>query len=321
MATRFIYATDFHYTTTPPAGRVDDYGEAIRRKLEEVVALAGKAKAKLLFGGDMFHKKPGGVTMAEVQDLIRILKPGAPIYGILGNHDLAGHQARSVASSAIGVLVEAGILVLVDEPKVVDGVTIAGYSYHPDYEQPESYGVDFNPCDCVGKVAGVENAYTPTIWLSHGILVDDGKDYPYQVTRAKDVANDDCSIRLLINGHAHTPWDGEARHSGEVMLNPGSVGRVARNEVHDPSVVGISVADDGTIRHKVVKLKSAAAAEEIFGEQEQATKTDDDGIEVFANALRAESGDLGQGELLAAVERACGDDKELRLKVGGRLGI
>jgi DNA repair exonuclease SbcCD nuclease subunit len=303
---RFLYFTDLHYSTTPPAGRIDDYGEAIRCKLEEIVALAQKGKATLLFGGDMFHKKPGGVMMGEVADLVRILKPAAPIYGILGNHDISGHQVKTAERSAIGILIEAGILVLVDEPQMVDGVMIAGCSYHPDYETPKSYGKGFEPFE-----GG------PVIWLSHGILVDDDTKYPYQVTRDIDVGNLDGA--LLLNGHVHTPW--MLGKGQERILNPGSIGRVARPEMHQPMVVGISVAKDGAISHKAVAVKSAREAFEVFGDKEDASKLDDDGIEAFARALQAESGDLGQTELLAAVERACGSDKKLRQAVGARLGI
>jgi len=308
MGARFLYATDFHYTTTPPAGRVDDYGEAIRRKVEEVVALAVKTKATLLTGGDLWHRKPGGVSIGEVVDMIRMLKPVAPVYGIAGNHDQSGHQLKSTNSQGLGALVEAGILVLVDEPQEVNGVIIQGCSYHPDYEVPASYGA--------GKMFLQTK---PVIWLSHGQLVCDSNAYPYQVTRCTDALNP--GISLLLNGHLHTTWGQVYKGDSEIIVNPGSIGRVARNETHRPSVVGISVADDGTVRYKIVELESAADANGIFGEQDEATKMDDDGIEAFAQALKAESGDLGQGELLAAVERACCGDKELRLKVGARLGI
>lgn len=313
---KMLYFTDIHHSHVSPEGRTDSYGADVLGKLEEIVSIANKGKVDIcVFGGDMFHRKHD-VSMAEVREVIAILKElKCPLIGILGNHDQTGLRADSKNNRAAGVLEAADVITWVDMcvSKIIkDCIVISGAPYSRDYECLESYGKN-----SAGKRSQKKDVL---IWLSHGMLVQKGKP-PYEHTKLKDVA-DSTDADIVLNGHFHTEsWAHEA--NDKLIINPGSIGRVARNDEHYPSVVLIGI-DEGKHKwqHKIVPLKSARKHNDVFLTQEAQSKSSDEDIREFAETLAKDSEDLQTEDLKAVVNKACeGKGKEVKTAVLARLGV
>lgn len=313
---RILGFTDLHYSSVPPQGRTDSYGEDVLKKLEEIVSIANKGKVDACtFSGDVFHRKHE-VSMAEVREIINILtKLKCPLIGILGNHDQSGYRADTKNRRAAGVLEAAGVIQWVDlnVSRMIKGcINIAGSPYSRDYEKLESYGKNAG-----GKKSRPKDIL---IWLSHGMLIQKGKP-PYEHTLINDVL-ESTDADIVLNGHFHIKTF-EMVTEDKSIICPGSVGRVARNDEHHPSIVLIGIDEKKrTWKAKIVELKSARKHTDVFLAETVQSKSSDEDIREFAEALAKDSEDLQAEDLKAVVDKACkGKEKEVKVAVLGRLGL
>ncbi len=101
---RLLYVTDTHIRGTAPRSRTDDFVEALRNKLNEVIDIAGREKVNaVLHGGDLFDRPD--LSPAVVRDFARLLRRlETPVYTIAGNHDIYGHNPETVDRSMLGLL-------------------------------------------------------------------------------------------------------------------------------------------------------------------------------------------------------------------------
>jgi len=115
---RLVIFNDPHYARNPPECRAASYPIEILEKLHEVARLAVKLNASAIgCSGDWFHRK-GRVTFRESNDLLAVLngwrEKGLDVFGILGNHDVAGHSLESLDNRAVGSLVHSRVMQLLD---------------------------------------------------------------------------------------------------------------------------------------------------------------------------------------------------------------
>jgi DNA repair exonuclease SbcCD nuclease subunit len=107
---RFVYTTDWHFTSQPPGRRADDYRAALFAKLEFVRELTEKIQGVALCGADVFHHKhpkhPGN-TIDLIISLIHALRrfPTGRVYGAVGNHDISWDRMSSLPHQPLGVLI------------------------------------------------------------------------------------------------------------------------------------------------------------------------------------------------------------------------
>lgn len=309
---RFLFLFDPHYTTSPPSSRADSYGDEIIAKLVEVGEIAKKGNVDAIgIGGDLFHRKDK-TTYTECRTIAKVLRSyPAPVYGICGNHDISGYQLDSFKSKPIGVLEAAGLLQLIDDPvDMGEGIILAGRSYAKDYEVPASYSCGFK------KPAGAT-----LIWLSHGMLLPDKPELPYEYTSSADIGGK-IKADMLFNGHFHIEtWF--RQFNDKIIVNAGSVARVAIDNQHVPQVFFAAV--DGKARkwgYKAVTLKATKPYADVFIEAPISTKESDEAIRAFAEALAKEGGSLQTDDLKAVVVKATeGRPEEVRDAVCARLGI
>lgn len=311
---RLLYFTDIHYSRVSPEGRLDTYPEDITEKLDQIVSISKKVKSDaVLFGGDIWHRKHD-VIMSEVREMTAIFKMfNTPVYGILGNHDQSGYRADSKNNRAAGVLEAAEAIQWIDEWHPYDlgeGVYLSGTPYKKDYEALESYGVGYKRPQTASIL----------IWLSHGILTQKEK-LPYESTNCKDVLKS-TNADIILNGHIHSEVF-TVEEDGKLIISPGSIGRVARNERHTPSVVVIVVDTKKKVfKSKIIKLSNAKPAAKIFLDVKESDKESDDDIRTFVETLKRDSEDLRDEDLKSVVAVACkGKPIEVHDAVLGRLGI
>ncbi|MEQ9409476.1 MAG: DNA repair exonuclease [Fuerstiella sp.] len=106
---QFIHAADIHldsplrglseYESAP----VDEIREAVRRALENLVALAIDQRVSfVLIAGDIYDGdwKDYNTGLCFVKQVTRLQKAGIPVYAISGNHDAESRMTRSLALPA-----------------------------------------------------------------------------------------------------------------------------------------------------------------------------------------------------------------------------
>jgi len=116
-----VTAADFHFSDNPPASRLDDYAEALFKKLDQIYAVCQKTQARfLLIPGDLFHVKTASKTSHRlVQRLIRkfgeFLQHNCRVVLIAGNHDLSFSNLDSLEKQPLGVLISSGVVELLSQ--------------------------------------------------------------------------------------------------------------------------------------------------------------------------------------------------------------
>lgn len=228
---RYLFTTDWHICDRRPGTRIDDdFFDTQNAKIEEILAIATAERVdKILHGGDLFDRPL--MDLHIINTVIQILKKSAvPIEIVLGNHDLLGYNCGTVARTALGTLLKAGVIRETTLPHV--NVT--------NHHKVELY-----------KTAG------PVI-LTHNMVSPD--EVLFEHILCKDIAPQ-CPNSVVLCGHYHRPFEYKDIEHNTTFINPGSLMRVKINEAkHHPEVI----IGEGAKIIKRVKLKSARAGKEIF---------------------------------------------------------
>lgn len=261
------FFTDVHARADTPEGRTDDFRKAIFTKLEEVGQIFQEVDY-VLFGGDLFNTPDPSTSV--VNETIRMLKSwNKPIIGVVGSHDYFGYQIKSLQRTALGTLVEAGVITLVgDHVKQIKGIQ----SYYTCER--------WVPVHSTSNVATSEKAVTivgtpHTYWLAddpvnfdsrkmfgdddlqvqlvHGDLLD--KPVPWtHVTVGQVQTNSD----LVLSGHYHPGWPGLITTRGTTFVNPGSLSRLENTgRIRTPRVCIIDVKEEKQFSVEYKELTSA----------------------------------------------------------------
>jgi DNA repair exonuclease SbcCD nuclease subunit len=91
MMSRILFIGDPHLDSRTPLSRLDDYRVTTINKLDNLLTLAVRKKAKyVVMTGDMFHRSD--IPMSYLNEVLRMLKKfkaeGVEVYSLIGNHDL-----------------------------------------------------------------------------------------------------------------------------------------------------------------------------------------------------------------------------------------
>ena len=237
---KLLVMNDTHIRGTNPDKRIDDFRETLEKKLKEIGEIITAEEIDyVIHGGDIFDRPD--TAPAVVNQFIEIfLDYQAPIYTIVGNHDLYGHNPATLPRTMAGVLISAGIMNLIPEDGLVlnkEGLKLqlSGKSF--DYEVEKREEVDY------------------AIHVVHGMLLDKPA-FPDQYTLIEEV---DTEADVTISGHYHLGY-GLAKYEGQYFLNPGSLVRLgARIEELNrmPKVAIIEI----TPKEVKIELKQLASAE------------------------------------------------------------
>ncbi len=260
---RFLYLTDSHIRGSNPKSRLDNFQETLLEKLEEVNNIAMEKNVDyILHGGDLFDRPD--VSLSVINDFSRMFTNfHCPIYIISGNHDIFGHNPKTINRTILGLLVNLGVFNLVNDRKIIlekDGIRVqlTGYPYTNDMdyvENIENY-----------KVLEVEDGVDYSIHMTHGFLMDKPilKGIPH--TLIEDIKDTKADITLA--GHFHLGYK-TVCIDNKCFINPGALVRVSNSilEINrKPKVVIIDLKDKITLEE--VYLKSAKPGVEILDRSE-----------------------------------------------------
>jgi len=250
---KLLYFTDSHIRGTPPKNRKDDFLETLENKFKEIIHISKLEDTDyILIGGDLFDRPDISISIAgKFANLLNKFK--IPIYMVSGNHDIYGHNPKTLNRSLLGLLKNVGLLNIVEAgEKIVlkkDNIKVqlTGQPYIYDIDNTENkhyYIVD-------SLVADVDYA----IHLVHGMLLDKPfiEGIPY--TLVNDIKSTKADI--TISGHYHSGFN-TINYDGKYFINPGSIVRVSNslNELERrPKLLIIELKDKIDIKY--IELKSA----------------------------------------------------------------
>lgn len=314
MSLKVLCVGDIHFTVDHPISRDENYPKDILKKIVECIQIA---KAKncdyILCTGDWFHRK-SQATFYEANLLMAMFKKShIPIYGIAGNHDIAGYNLKTLNSRALGSLITSGHLRLLDNHQIdKDGVLVTGTSFNRMYD--------------VGRMAYCkaetqEDRYTLTITHGSLILKPDGTFFG-QYTNMNDLTKLNQPLcNIIFNGHVH-------HNQGTYLLKDQncsvfSIGSLSRNILKEdvanrkPSVLFLDIKE-GSFSCEEIELKSARDFKDAFIQRKPEDLKDKSSIEDFIDTLVSESGDmamLDDKEIIKNTIKRLGYSKEIEEKV------
>lgn len=221
----FVLAADDHVRAGAPQCRIDNYEDAIFRKLEFRNKIAQKHNIPILHSGDLgdknyFVKDGNGWDVSVYGRYIQEMKVH-DIYdcGILcspGNHDLPGHDIKNIGRSVIGSLVESGVVqVLIGEPEEFDNALVYGCPWGCDIPEPKK-------------------EKKKNILVIHKMIINQLPLWPGQdAPKAVDILKQNPDYDLIVSGDNHNTFT--AKYNSQLLVNPGSMMRSTTSQFdHKP---------------------------------------------------------------------------------------
>lgn len=264
MTVRLLVVADSHLRGTSPQGRRDDFFATCRAKLEEVVGLSESLGVDaLLHLGDVFDRPD--LAPGVVREFALILRRcQVPIYGVVGNHDVYGHNPDSLPRTLLGLVETLGGIRLLRRGEVVwlggggeprIQLTGAPFRYDIDGGEGEDYLVEKDPRADVA------------IHMAHGMLLEKGWTAGLDYTLIDRVAPR-TQADLTLVGHYHLGFSRLPLEPvpGRLFVNPGAMVRLEatwQEMARRPQVVLVEVEGAG-VSVRGIPLRSAPPGEEVL---------------------------------------------------------
>lgn len=248
---KFLYFTDTHLRATNPKNRIDDFFETLKSKLNEVAEISIREKVDyVLHGGDLFDRPDTAISV--VSDFSKIFqKFQVPIYMVSGNHDIFGHNPKTIHRTIVGLLDSFNILKLVDEKGVIlekdKRVKLTANPYSVDMDNP------VNRKNYI--VSKKEDDIDYHIHLTHGFLID--KPFLKNVEHTLISEISDTKADITLGGHYHFGFKTQ-EIDGKYFINPGALVRISNSLIEvkrRPKVIIIDLEDE--IKLKEIYLETA----------------------------------------------------------------
>lgn len=261
---RLLFLTDTHIRGTTPRNRMDNFPETIERKLNEIKQIIKEHNIDyVLHGGDLFDRPD--VSISITSHFSKILNSfGVPIYIIVGNHDVYGHNPDTVNRSMLGLLDVLNVVRLIKKDEVVylnkDGIKVQltgqPYVYNIDHEGYRSHYI----------VKEVSSDVDYSIHMVHGMLLNKPFIQGIPYTLIDDIKSTKADITLC--GHYHTGF-GVLNVDGKYFVNPGSLVRITNSLREINRMPKVAIIELGSsIDIQLIELKSALKGEEVLNRDE-----------------------------------------------------
>ncbi len=261
---KLLYLTDTHVRGTSPKSRKDDFLATVKTKLEEVSKIVHRENVDyILHGGDFFDRPD--VSISVINEIAPILKSfSKPLYIISGNHDIYGHNPKTLYRSMLGLLDGLNIIEIInDESKLLtkDGVTVQLSG------SPYIYGLDRKEHRDKYILKDRDPKANYAIHLVHGFLMD--KKFIEQVPHTLITDILDTKADLTISGHYHYGFPMQTI-DGKTFVNPGALVRISNSKIElkrRPKVLLIEATKDA-LNVREIYLNSARPGEEVLDRTE-----------------------------------------------------
>lgn len=260
---RILYFTDTHIRGTNPKNRTDNFTETLVNKLSEIVSLSNDLKIDyIIHGGDLFDRPD--LSISVVSKFSKLLKRiEVPFYIVCGNHDIFGHNPKTIDRTMLGLLNSLDFVNIIEEDKKIilekDNlkVQLTGQPYIYDIDQrlKSKY-----------IIKDINEEVDYSIHVVHGMLLDRPfvKGVPY--TLIDEIKHTKADVTL--SGHYHAGFKTQYIE-GKYFINPGSLVRITNSleEIsRDPKVILIELED--SIKVESIVLKSAEKGKMVLSRDE-----------------------------------------------------
>lgn len=249
---KILYFTDTHIRATNPKSRKDNFYETLITKFKEVSKIIHEENVDfVIHGGDLFDRPDTSILVStEFANLIKGFEK--PTYIVSGNHDIFGHNPKTVDRTMMGLLANLGIFHLLNDKKYIlekDGIKVqlTGNPYSYDIDEKNK----INDYKVLAKDEDVQYA----IHVVHGFLLDKPFMPGVNCTLIEDIYDTKADITLA--GHYHLGFKTIVKDD-KYFINPGALVRMSNAKVElerRPKVIVIELTDKISI--KEVYLKSA----------------------------------------------------------------
>ncbi|MDO5041248.1 MAG: metallophosphoesterase [Peptoniphilus sp.] len=249
---KILYFTDTHIRATNPKNRLDNFFETLKIKINEVAEISIKENVDfVLHGGDLFDRPDTSISI--VTEFAKIFqKFQAPIYIVSGNHDIFGHNYKTLNRTMLGLLDSFNLIKLVNDKKIIlekDGIKVQLTS------NPFVAGMDAEANRYRYIVSERNPDVNYQIHMTHGFLTDRPflKNVPH--TLISDLLDTEADITLC--GHYHFGFKTQ-KIEGKYFINPGALVRISNSisEINrKPKVVILELTDHIDVRE--IYLKTA----------------------------------------------------------------
>lgn len=260
---KLLFFTDTHIRGTNPKNRMDDFSLSLEKKLNEIIQLTDDLDIDyVIHGGDLFDRPD--LSVSVVGKFTKILKKfERPFYIVCGNHDIFGHNPKTIDRTMLGLLSSLDFITIIkeEEPMILnkDGVRVQLTG------QPYIYDID---ASFKGKyiLEDIPNEVDYAIHIVHGMLLDRPfvKGIPYTlIDEIKETKAD-----ITLSGHYHAGY--KTQHiDGKYFVNPGSLVRIT-NSLEEisrrPKVIVIELGNE--IHIEAVELKTAGEGNKVLDRNE-----------------------------------------------------
>ncbi len=261
---KILFFTDTHIRGINPKNRTDNFLESLENKFNEVIKIVEEEKIDfVLHGGDLFDRPD--LSISIINNFSKIInKIRVPIYMVSGNHDIFGHNPKTVNRTVLGLLDTLDIVKLIDhEEKIIlekDQIrvqlTASPYIYDIDsYDKREFYMVN-----------DIDESVNYSIHMVHGFLLDKPFIQGIAYTLIDDIKDTKADITLA--GHYHSGFK-TMEIDGKFFINPGSLVRIT-NSLREidrmPKVIIIELKDKISIEERF--LESAQPGSQVLDRSE-----------------------------------------------------
>jgi exonuclease SbcD len=291
LANKFLVIGDVHFRGVNPRARLDNFQEAILRKLHEVFTLAQKhSVAAIVCPGDLLDSPATG--WSTVADLAEILQSApCPFLTINGNHDIYAGNSGSKYRTPFGFLARLGIIQDLGEEPFESGdmlnvaVTGHGFNIETDTELGKE---QFNPPQHIETEAWAG----ASIHVVHSMLMDHSPGFDMRHTLISQV---ETTANVIVCGHLHTGFGSSyvrRRDDGVLFINPGALCRLSAHaaEIERPVQVALLTVHEGKeIEAELIPLQCAAPGHEVLSRAHlEAEAERNDRLEKFLGLLASE---------------------------------
>lgn len=281
---KFIVCGDLHYRGATPRARLDDFQNALRRKLYEVYDMAGQHNVRaIIIPGDVFDgPSPGWGTAAELGMILQAAP--YPVLVIPGNHDVWAGNPGSKYRTPFGMLSRLDVMWdLTERPYGGDEFLITGHGFTVETDTDLGKG-QFSP-DCQAMEGPL------SIHVVHSMLMDHSPGFEMRHTLISQV---ETTAQVIICGHLHTGFGNSYIHrrsDGVLFINPGALCRLSAHatEIERTVQIALLTVENGQAEAELIPLKSAAPGHEVLSRAHlEAEAERSERLERFLNLLASE---------------------------------
>ena len=243
-----VLTGDWHLQDTCPIARTDDFWEAQWKKVSFIANLQKHHNCPVMHSGDLFeYWKPSPMLLSKTMEHLPKM-----FHTIYGNHDLPQHNLELAYKCGIRVLERAGKL---------NVLTRVHWGQTPDIEYP----IPMKHKDVL-------------IWH---IMTYQGKKPWHNCTdpKAAKLLRKYPEYDLILTGHNHKPFVEE--FEGRLLVNPGSIFRLAADQQDHKPRVYLWYADTNTVEPVYLPIEDNVISREHLEIKEER----DNRIDAFISTL------------------------------------